>query len=494
LTRLALTALLLPLWAYAGEPVDLDVVHRIQAEAFTRSKVMNHLFHISDVAGPRLTNSPAFRESAEWIRGQLKEYGIGEVRFEEWGPFGPGWECTHFSAHLREPQYAPLIGFPLGWSQGTNGKVSGEPLLVLLSGDAEFAAWKGKLKGRIVMTEGPRDLPLTGVAPAGRLSRAELAELERLPDPVAPPLIPRPASPDAGAMLRGRVNQFLIDEGVALLITAGQRGDFGTIMAKSVPSRSGVPPMPPPTAAIAAEQYNRMARLILKHIPVAVDFDIRVRFLRSPASTFNVIAEIPGGSKRGEVVMVGGHLDSWNSGTGAVDDGAGVAVVMEAARILKALDLKMDRTVRFAFWAAEEHGLLGSKAYLEAHKAELARISCYLNDDGGAGRVRGVFLQGNSLAREPFAAWLAPFRDLSAATISPRSVHGSDHDAFDAAGVPGFQFIQDPLDYFTRAHHSNMDLYDRAPAGDLMQTAAILASLAYHAATRAEMMPRKPEK
>ncbi|MCX6624206.1 MAG: M20/M25/M40 family metallo-hydrolase, partial [Acidobacteria bacterium] len=430
-------------------------------------------------------NSPAYRQAADWIRARLKQYGIADVRFEEWGPFGPGWECTHFAAHLREPQYAPLLGFPLGWSQGTNGKVEGEPVLLFLATDADFAAWKGKLRGRIVMTEGPRDLPLNSAPPAHRLSPVELADLERPLDPAPPPLVTLPASPDPGAVLRGRINQFLMDEGVALLITAGQRGDFGTIMAKSVPSRAGVPPMPPPTAAIAAEQYNRIARLLLKHIPVKVEFDIRVRVLPAPVSAFNVIAEIPGGAKPGEVVMLGGHLDSWNSGTGATDNGTGVAVVLEAARILKALNLKLDRTVRLGFWAAEEHGLLGSKAYLEAHQAELPRFSCYLNADGGAGRVRGIFLQGNPLAREPFAAWLAPFGDLGAATVSPRAVHGSDHDAFDSVGVPGFQFIQDPLDYFTRTHHSNMDLYDRAPAGDLMQTAAILASLAYHAANRA---------
>ncbi len=554
MTRGAMAALLLPVCLWAAEPVDLDVIHRIEAEAFTRSKVMDHLFHVTDVAGPRLTNSPAFREAAEWVKGRLHGYGISDVRFEEWGPFGPGWECTYFSAHLREPQYAPLIGFPLGWSQGTSGRVAGEPVLVLLRGDADFAAWKGKLRGRIVMTEGPRDIPLSSTPPAHRLAGEELAELEETPDPSPVPVATLPATPDAAAALRARVNQFLTDEGAALLITAGQRGDFGTIMAKAVASRSGVPPLPPPTVAIAAEQYNRIARLLLKRVPVKVDFEIRVRFVNEPASTFNVVAEIPGNSwapafdrqrgakmawlakqgtdrssrkcgekgiqspgspnwavggvsgettegcerldfrerKREQAVMLGAHLDSWNSGTGAVDNGAGVAVVMEAARILRALNRPMDRTVRFAFWAAEEHGLLGSKAWLEAHKAEWPGISCYLNADGGAGRIRGVYLQGNTLARAPFEAWLAPFRDLSATTLSPRSVHGSDHDAFDVAGIPAFQFIQDPLDYFTRAHHSNMDLYERAPAGDLMQMAAVLASVAYHAAMRPETVPRKP--
>ena len=486
MTRRLLAVLLLSLAAWAEEAVDLDVVHRIQQQAFTRSKVQEHLFHISDVAGPRLTNSPAFHEAAAWIEARLRSYGIANVRRENWGPFGPGWECTHFAAHLRAPEYAPLLGFPLGWSQPTPGKLRGQPVLAPLGSEADFVTWKGKLRGRIVLTEGPRDLPFTDAPPAHRLSAAELAALETTPDPPAPALIQRPGPPD----LRGRINQFLTEEGAALLITPGLRGDLGTIMAKSVPSRSGTPPLPPPAIAIAVEQFNRIARLLAKRIPAEVEVEIGARFVPEPQSTYNVVAEIPGTDRGGELVITGAHLDSWNSGTGAVDDGSGCAVVIEAARILKALNLPMKRTVRFAFWAAEEHGLLGSKAYLEAHRQELPRVSVYLNADGGAGRVRGIFLQGNSAARVPFAAWFEPFRDLGAATISPRSVHGSDHDAFDAAGIPAFQFIQDPLDYFTRAHHSNQDLYERAPAGDMMQTAAILASFIYHAANRPEPFPR----
>ena len=501
MTRRVALALLLALLLQGGEPVDLSIVHRIKSEAFEHSRVMEHLYCLTDVNGPRLTNSPAFRDSAEWVAKRLKEYGIEHVSFEKWGPFGPGWECTHFAGHLRKPQYAPLIGYPLAWSPGTDGPIQGEPVLMILTSEADFAKYKGSLKGRMVMTEGMRDLPLS-ISPAGRRwTDGELSEMARAPEPMAPAFAPVPAPPDPAAALRGKLNRFLIDEGVALLITPGQRGDFGTIQAKGVPSRTGIPPLPPPTVAIAAEQYNRIARLLSRHIPVQVEFDIRVRWFDRPVDAFNVIAEIPGGAKRHEVVMMGAHLDSWNSGTGATDDAAGVAVVMEAARILKVLGLKLDRTVRLGFWAAEEHGLLGSRAYVNAHladgdtkspKPEHARLSCYFNFDGGAGRIRGVYLQGNDMARPVFQDWLTPFHDLGARTVSPRAVHGSDHDCYDAVGLPGFQFIQDPLDYFTRTHHTNMDLYDRAPPGDLMQSAAILASFVYNAATRNEMFPRKP--
>jgi hypothetical protein len=488
--RRLLLALLAAVALCCAEPVDLDVVHRIKAEAFTRSRVMDHLFYLSDVNGPRLTNSPAYRDAANWIRARLGEYGIPNVIFEEWGPFGPGWECTHFAAHLRAPEYAPLIGFPLGWSPGTNGRLRGAPLLLTIHSEADLNAWRGKLRGRIVMLEGPRELAADGAPPARRLTPGELSDLTRAAEPAAPPLVSTPAPPDTAAALRARINAFLVEEGVGLLLTAGQRGDYGTIMAKGAPSRTGLPPLPPPIVAIAAEHYNRIARLLLKHIPVEVEFDIRVRFLPEPVRAFNVVAEIPGTTRRDEIVLLGAHLDSWNSGTGATDNATGVAVLLEAARILKALGIPLERTVRFGFWAAEEHGLLGSKAYLDAHRAELPRLSCYFNDDAGAGRVRGIYLQGHDALAPLFADWLRPFNDLGASTISPRSIHGSDHDAFDAAGVPAFQFLQDPLDYFTRSHHSNMDLYDRVPAGDLMQRAAILASFAYHAARRPAPLAR----
>jgi hypothetical protein len=490
---IAAVLFLSPFLAPAEERVDLEVVHRIKTEAFENSRVMDHLFYLADVYGPRLTNSPAFRQAGEWAAKRLREYGLEHVAMEKWGPFGPGWECTKFAAHLLEPEYAPLIGFPLAWSQGTGGPIVGEPLLAVLGSEQDLAKFKGKLRGKIVLIEAPRTLSLSAAPPAHRFTSEELVAMEKALDPVPP--VP-PAAPDAAAeraaRFRGQLNQFLIEEGVAVLVTPGQRGEYGSIHAKSVPSRSSKPPLPPPTIAIASEHYNRIARLLSAGVRVRLEVDIEARFLEQPQDTFNVVGEIPGATKPAEIVMAGAHLDSWNSGTGATDNGIGVAVVMEAVRILKALDRKMDRTVRVGFWAAEEHGLLGSKAYLTAHAAEQPRISGYFNFDGGNGKIRGVYLQDNDAARPAFQAWLRPFSDLGAGNLASRPVHGSDHDAFDAAGVPGFHFIQDPLDYFSRAHHSNMDLYDRAQPGNLMQSAAIVASFLYHAATRPEMLPRKP--
>jgi len=482
-----------PLASPGEERVDLALVQRIKSEAFLRSRVMDHLFYLTDVHGPRLTNSPGFREAGSWAAQRLREYGLENVNLEAWGPFGPGWECTKVSAHLRAPEYAPITGFALGWSQGTGGPVSGEPVLAVLSSEADFAKFKGKLRGKIVLTEAPRALPMQSAPPAHRFTEEELEALEKAPDPVPPAMFGLPSSGvDDAVRFRGRWNQFLIDEGVAVHVTAGQRGDFGTIQAKAVPSRSGQPPAPPPTIAIAAEHYNRIARLLLAHVSVRMEVNIEVTFYDQPLDTFNVIAEIPGGSRKDEIVMAGAHLDSWNSGTGATDNGAGVAIVMEAARILRALNLKMDRTIRLGLWAAEEHGLLGSKAYVAAHAAELPRVSVYFNCDAGHGKIRGVYSAENDAARPVLRAWLKPYHDLGARIVSLRDSPGSDHQSFDAAGVPAFNFIQDPLDYLSRAHHSNMDLYDRAQPGDLMQSAAILASFLYQAATRPDPMPRKP--
>jgi hypothetical protein len=313
--------------------------------------------------------------------------------------------------------------------------------------------------------------------------------------------------------LRNAINQFLLDEGVALTIVPSfmrdnntredlnQLVDGGTIFGTQAGSPDPKDPVPPPSAALATEHYNRLARLLEHKVPVTVEFDIENQFIDSPQDSFTVLGEIPGTSKKDEVVMLGGHLDSWSFGTGATDNAAGSAVALEALRILKALDLKMDRTVRIGLWTGEEQGILGSRAYVTKHfadratmnlKPEHAKISGYFNYDNGTGKIRGVYLQGNDMMRPIFEAWLAPFRDLGVTTISIRDTGGTDHLSFDAVGIPGFQFIQDPVEYETRTHHSNMDVYDRLQAADLMESAAVMASVVYHAATRPEMLPRKP--
>jgi Zn-dependent M28 family amino/carboxypeptidase len=296
--------------------------------------------------------------------------------------------------------------------------------------------------------------------------------------------------------------QFLRNEGALLVLMPGGRPEWGVIVAAAADGSQEVKdPASPPAVAIFGEQYDRIARLLAQKIPVKLEFDIETKSYEDNLDSFNVIGEIPGGRKNDEVVMLGAHLDSWTGGTGAADDAAGCAVMMEAVRILKALNLKMDRTVRVALWSAEEQGFFGSKAYVKEHfadpetmvpKPEHAKLSAYFNFDNGSGKIRGVYLQNNDMVRPIFEAWLAPFRDMGATALPIRPTGGTDHLSFDEVGLPGFQFVQDPLEYSTRTHHTNLDTYERVQAGDLMQASAIVASFAYNAANRAEMLPRKP--
>ena len=483
---------------HGAEPVDLHTIHRIKAEAFENSKVMEHLFYLTDVHGPRLTNSPGFRAAGEWTVNRLKEYGLANPRLEKWGPFGRGWSYSRFSAHLIEPGNAPLIGFPLAWSPGTNGAIRGEPVQATLRTEADLARHKGKLKGKIVLIDPARETPMQTAVPGRRLGEQELLErsLAAPPRTGAPP-----ADRAAQGRFRNRRNQFLRDEGVLAALTVGTRGDGGTLFATQGGSREPKDPEPPPMAAIIPEHYNRIVRLLEKKVPVRLEIEIAAQFHDQSLDSFNVIAELPGNKKKEEVVMLGAHFDSWHGGTGATDNAAGCAVMMEALRILKTLDLPMDRTVRLALWGGEEQGLLGSKAYVKEHfgdpetmvlGGEHARLAAYFNYDNGTGKIRGVYLQGNDMVRPIFKSWMEPFQDQGMTTLSIRNTAGTDHLSFDAVGLPGFQFIQDPIEYESRTHHSNMDTYDRIQRADLQQAAAVVASFVYHAATRAEMLPRKP--
>jgi carboxypeptidase Q len=500
----------------AQEKVDLYTVNRIKAEELHHSQVMENAFYLTDVYGPRLTGSPGLKAAAEWAVRRMTEWGIANPHLEAWGPFGRGWACLHFSAHLKEPQYAPLIGFARPWSPGTQGEVSGEPVMAVIKTDADFDKFKGKLKGKIVLLEDPK--PLVGeMEPAlKRLSEADLAAEALAPDPSARspfanpiPLVPgqppRPmnwqAEREKREKFRNKLNKFLTDEGVLVTLAPSYRAETSIVFGAAAGSRDPKDPRPPPSVALATEHYGRIARLIEQKIPVTLEFNIQNRFYDDTQDSFNVIGELPGGAKKDELVMLGAHLDSWTGGTGATDNAAGSAVCLEVMRILKTLDLKMARTVRMALWTGEEQGLLGSRAYVKEHfadresmalKPEHARLSGYFNLDNGTGKIRGVYLQGNDMMRPLFEAWLAPFKDYSADTITIRNTGGTDHQSFDAVGLPGFQFIQDPLDYGSQTHHSNMDVYDHLQPGDLMEAAAIMASVVYDAATRDEMLPRKP--
>ncbi|HSP69149.1 MAG TPA: M20/M25/M40 family metallo-hydrolase, partial [Bryobacteraceae bacterium] len=496
---------------HAEERVDLGVIHRIREEALQNSKVMDHVFQLTDVHGPRLTNSPGFFGAADWVVKQLKEWGI-EGRQEKWGPFGRGWTYTHFSANLIEPQYAPLIGFPLAYSPGTNGTVTGEVMVANIAAESDFDRYKSKLKGKILFMGVGRELTMITTSLGQRYTDDELAKLSAAADgggrggaPGAAAL----AQVDGGRGGRGgrggaggpgaqpggltpqqqfqnRLNTFLKDEGVAVVVRlGGGQSSGGTVFGQAAGSRDVKDPVPPPSVALTPEHYNRVLRLLDAKIPVKLEFEIQAKFLDDRLDSVNVIGEIPGGRKRDEVVMLGAHLDSWQGGTGATDNAAGCAVMIEALRILKTLNLPMDRTVRMALWSGEEQGILGSRAYVIEHfadrldmklKPEHARLAGYFNVDNGSGKIRGVYLQGNDAMRPIFEAWFKPFQDLGAGTISIRNTTGTDHLSFDNVGLPGFQFIQDGLEYNSRTHHSNMDVYDRVQRADLSQMAAIVAS------------------
>lgn len=516
---------------------DLTVVNRIRTEEFDHSQVMDTMRMLTDRYGPRLTASPEYVEAVHWAEGRLKEYGLENVKLEKW-PFGRSWSLKEFSLEMVEPRYANLTAAPLAWTESTNGTVTGEAVLAVLGrGRMRFnlksnqeeidkyeAKWKGQLRGKVVLITRPAVPEPWTRTPFTRYDEKQLADIGKAPEP-APKVkvdvnnIDIPDDPqEARAYIaslpesvfddlydkyqdqRAKFLEFMKNEGVAGVIQSDQRAHAGMVFAEAAGSYKSKYPLAPPTFVVTAEQYNRMARLIENKTRVTVRLSLKADTSAGDINSYNITGEIPGGDKKDEIVMVGAHFDSWHSGTGATDNGAGSAVMIEVMRILKTLNLKMDRTVRIALWSGEEQGLLGSKAYVKEHfgdpktmklTEEHARLSGYFNLDNGTGKIRGVYLQGNDAMRPLFAEWLAPFRDLGVSEISIRNTGGTDHLSFDAVGLPGFQFIQEPMDYGTVTHHSDMDTYDHIQGGDLMQAAAVIASVVYDAATRPQMLPRK---
>ncbi len=506
---------------FAHEPVDLEVVHRIKQEALENSQVMDHVFHLVEVHGPRLTGSPGFQSAADWAVKRLREWGLKNARQEPWGPFGQGWSYTRFSAHLVEPQYEALIGVPLSWTPSTAGVVSGEPLIAPFptrssrsirasAVDTYVDRYSGKLAGRIILFSELKNVEGRDSTLFKRFTEEDLEERASAPTPQPredfdyPNRDQKKADRPRNRRSRtqpNRLNQFLSDEGVALLVRPASGGDGGTVFPPRMGSRNPKDPLPPPAIALTPEHYNRIFRLTARAIPTRLEVEVRTRFHTEKKDSLNVVGDMPGTGKPDELVMVGGHLDSVATGLGATDNAAGCAVMMEVIRILTTLQLPLDRSVRIALWGGEEQGLLGSKAYVAEHfgdrrtmelKPEHARLSAYYNLDNGTGRIRGVYLQENEMVRPLFAAWLAPFSDMGARTLSIRNTRGTDHLSFDALGLPGFQFIQDPIEYQTRSHHSNMDVYDRIQPGDLAQAAAVIATFVYLTANREALLPRKP--
>ncbi len=520
-----------------------DPVERIKDEGMKRSQVMQTLSYLTDVIGPRLTNSPGMKRANEWTRDKLTEWGLQNSHLEAWGPFGRGWTLKSFSAQVTEPQTIPLIAYPKAWSPGTKGTLSADVIYVDAKTEAELASYKGKLKGAIVMMAPPPEVKAR-FEPLGK--RRDEKDLLRLADALDPKSTPQQRSqmtPEqrAEAALLVKKYQFFTDEGVAVLIEPSRRGDGGTLFVQgavvpqpfiedqSAPNAPTAPkrispwdanaPRIVPQVVAAAEHYNRIVRMIQQGQRVKMSVNLAVEFQDKDLMGYNTIAELPGTDLKDEIVMLGAHMDSWHAGTGATDNAAGVAVMMEAVRILQALKLTQRRTIRIALWSGEEQGLLGSRHYVMQHfgtlgdgtieafrsgssnqssppklnpKPDYEKFSAYYNLDNGTGKIRGVYMQGNEQVRPIFRQWLAPFREMGASTLSISNTSGTDHLSFDTIGLPGFQFIQDEIEYSTRTHHSNQDVFDRIQAEDMKQAAVIMAVFIYNTAMMDEKIPRKP--
>ncbi len=478
---------------------DLDAIYRIKAEGFERSQVMDVMSYLTDVHGPRLTNSPNIRKAAEYATQKLGEFGLVNIKLEPWGPFGPGWANERFEAHAIAPQAYPLIGYPRAWTPGTNGTVTAEAVMATIDSEKDFDAYRGQLKGKFVLTMPMREVKASFEPLAHRFSDTELTKLAEQPDPARASQPGSMPGSDRVEFFKKRM-KFFLDEGVAALLEPG-RGDGGTFFVGDGRLREAREAPVPTQVVLAVEHYGRIARTLAKKIPVTLEMTIKSTFHTADLNSFNIVAEIPGTDKQDELVMLGAHFDSWHSGTGATDNAAGSAVMMEAVRILKATGLPLRRTVRLALWTGEEQGLLGSRAYVKEHfadrttmelKLEHAKVAGYFNVDNGTGAIRGVYLQSNEAVAPIFSQWMAPFANLGMTTLAIQNTGGTDHLAFDAVGLPGFQFIQDPVEYDTRTHHSNMDVFERIQARDMMQNAVIVASFVYQAANRDEKLPRKP--
>jgi hypothetical protein len=479
---------------------DAAAISKFEEEGLQHSHVTEVMGYLTDVYGPRLTNSPNIREAADYAVKTLESWGLANVREEPWGPFGRGWSNELFEANEIAPRHFPLIAYPKAWTPGTAGAVTAEVVFAKIEKDEDFGAFRGKLKGKFVMTVPLRAVEAQFDAPAHRYTDQELADLAQ-PRPPQPP--PDQAARErflAQQQFNQRFLKFLTDEGAAAWLEPAPH-DGGTITVLGGGSRDPKEPFVLPRVAVAIEHYGRIFRTLEKHMPVTLAVNIVNKFYDENLDSFNIVVEIPGTDKADEVVMLGAHFDSWDSGTGATDNAAGSAVMMEAMRILKVAGLQTRRTVRLGLWTGEEDGLLGSRAYVTEHfadrqsmqlKPDHARVSAYFNMDNGTGKIRGIYLQDNEAVRPIFEKWMEPFKSMGMTTLSIRGTGDTDHAVFDEIGLPGFQFIQDPIEYGSRTHHTNMDVYERIQEADLKQMAVIVASFVYMTANAGEQLPRKP--
>jgi len=506
----------------AGGSVPLDAIGRIRQEALEHSQIPELAEYLTDVTGPRLTGSPNIRKAQEYAIERMKSWGVSNAHREAWGPFGRGWSLESVAVSMTAPDFSPIIAYPKAWSPGTKGTIRGEAVFLDASTPAEVERYRGKLKGKIVLLAPARVLKPNFEPLAERATDEELMKLANAEPPPNPP---QPFRMNAEQRARAELSiarwQLAFDEGAAVVIEPGIK-DAGTVYVTSAvipypvdtPDEKRAhpwdlhPPKVIPQVVVAAEQYNRMIRLINRGIPVQLEVNVAVRFHDDDAMAYNVIGEIPGTDLAGETAMLGAPIDSWHTGTGATDNAAGAAVTLEVMRIFQELKLKPRRTVRVGIWSGEEQGRLGSRAYVAQHLASRAAgspagaaitfrpeyegFAGYFNLDYGSGRLRGIYMQGNEAVRPAFHAWLAPLADLGCSTLTIANIGASDHISFDEVGLPGFQFIRDYMEFGTRSAHTNMDVYDHLMLDDLKQSAAVAATLLYDLAMSDRKLPRKP--
>jgi carboxypeptidase Q len=502
------------------EKIDLETISRIRYEGFHNSKVMEYASGLMDSIGERLTGSPNMKRANEWTRDQLTAMGLSDAHLEPWGPFGRGWANQYTNVRMTSPDIAPLLVYAKAWTPGTNGVVTGKCIRINIEKKEDFEKYKGKLAGMIVIFGPDAEVTPITEAPYKRYTDEDLAKTGEYQIPGERPPF-RMSEIARRRQFTKDLNQFFADEKVLAVIdhSRGTSGG-GTVFVQSGGSYKPGETTAVPQLTMASEHWTRIARLLQQKKDVSLELNVTNTFYDDDPMQYDTIAEIPGTDKKDEVVMLGAHLDSWHAGTGATDNGAGTIVMMEAMRILKALDIKPRRTIRIGLWSGEEEGLLGSQGYVEQHfgsrppmddpnmkgmptllrrdagpitvKPDQAKVSAYFNIDNGTGKVRGVYLQENEAVAPIFEQWMHPFKDLGMTTLTMRNTGGTDHLSFDAVGIPGFQFIQDPIEYDTRTHHSNMDVYDRLQPEDLKQISVIVAGFVYDAAMRDQMLPRKP--
>lgn len=502
--------------------VDSDLVEQFIEEGIENSQVMEIASWLTDVYGPRLTNSPQMRNAANFAKEWLSDLGLENSHLHQWGPFGKGWELNRFSMHARsEYSYFPVIGYPKAWSSGHEGLVSGDVIFLKVESKEDLEQYRGKLSDKFVMLDLPRDPEPSWDPIATRRSDSNLLELANRGDQPQRQWGGPSQEAQERAQLQYEIRKFLQEEQPLALIDYGYRGWYGQIAvtAAGLPVEPGTswgdrpriydtdPSEIVPEVSLVREHYGRIFRMLEKDVPVHLEMELDVTYHDEDLYGYNVIAEIPGTDPelKDEVVMLGAHLDSWHAATGATDNAAGSAVMMEVMRILKATGVEPRRTIRIALWDGEEQGLHGSREYVTEHFAEQVtengettiikkddyyNFSAYFNLDNGGGQIRGMFMQENEALRPIFRTWLQPFADWDASTVTYASTGSTDHIAFDRMGLPGFQFIQDPIEYFTMTHHSNQDYYERLIPQDMMRNAVIVATFVYHTAMLDEKLPR----